>query len=60
MEVSMKGVKLEIREITNGWLLKIENYLKIVGGVGVESETYFKTLGEVWDYISKAHPRMPE
>ena len=49
----MRGIKLEIRQITNGWILKIENYLDVNT---TESEKHFKTFDEIWDYLSKAHP----
>ena len=50
----MRKVNLEIKAINNGWILKIENRLKTVNPT--ESEMYFKTLPEIWDYLSKAHP----
>lgn len=53
MEVKMYGLKLEIKAITNGWILKIENYLNVTS---TEDEKYFETFDEVWDYLSKAHP----
>jgi len=53
MEVRMRGINLEIKQITNGWILKIENHLDVTT---TESEKYFKTFDEIWDYLSKAHP----
>lgn len=52
----MRGVKLEIKAISNGWILKVENYLKLKSTTAGDFEKYFKTFDEVWDYLSKAHP----